>query len=320
MRVMTQRASVEFNGVELVLGILLRYASTFSFEDVCKKIKWMKKNIVVKSVKKSCCDSILLNESNDLKEYEADVLKKDQKIEKIVKKFRCLGLPEECQSQNIKKVYISGKKNKHACIEKLNESYSKIETKSDVYLSLKDGRMVGISVKQSPEATKSNYSVHTLLSYILGKDSIRKELQSIKLGYLHSHGIFENDKSKRDQINKLFYPKITDNPYWNKIREYLLMYNSEIKKRLVELLYCSTIEYPVYEFDGETFQKLNKKFDESEIVLEEHLPYYVNKNGSQKTAAKLFYQLKVKDTVYRIEIRWKGDVYGPSPQFLIHSV
>ena len=66
---------------------------------------------------------------------------------------------------------------------------------------------------------------------------------------------------------------------------------------------------------------LNGELDDllSKSSFEEYLPYYLNKNGQQKRAAKLFYQLVVDKKKYRVEVRWKGNVHGGSPQFQIHD-
>ena len=47
--------------------------------------------------------------------------------------------------------------------------------------------------------------------------------------------------------------------------------------------------------------------------------YSTKKSGDDRDAAKLFYQLKVDSKKYRIEIRFKGDIWASSPQFLTHE-
>ena len=64
---------------------------------------------------------------------------------------------------NIEFVYISGKKNKHTEINELNGGLCKLETKSDIYIKQKNNVFIGLSVKQSKNATKSNYSAQKML-------------------------------------------------------------------------------------------------------------------------------------------------------------
>jgi hypothetical protein len=55
------------------------------------------------------------------------------------------------------------------------------------------------------------------------------------------------------------------------------------------------------------------------VTFEEHADYYKMKNGEERSAAKLFYQLCISQKKYRVEIRWKGNVHDASPQFQIHD-
>ena len=73
----------------------------------------------------------------------------------------------------------------------------------------------------------------------------------------------------------------------------------------------------MYEFDGDRLKKINIKI-EYNLIFEEHIPYYFNKKGIERKAAKLFYKLSCNEKNYRVEIRWKGSVYC-SPQFHIHE-
>jgi len=57
----------------------------------------------------------------------------------------------------------------------------------------------------------------------------------------------------------------------------------------------------------------------SVVTLEEHEPYYHTTKGKRRNAAKLFYRLSIQDKHYRVEIRWKGNIFASSPQFQIHE-
>ena len=83
-------------------------------------------------------------------------------------------------------------------------------------------------------------------------------------------------------------------------------------------MFCFNIHYDIYEYNGINFSKINNN-NCSKITLEEYLPYYLTKNGKERAAAKLFYRLKVDDKIYKVELRWKGNVFNSSPQFQIHE-
>jgi hypothetical protein len=169
-------------------------------------------------------------------------------------------------------------------------------------------------VKQSKDATKSNYSVQKMLG-----EELDKILTSEKKAYLKENGIECFDKTQRPVVNKLFYPQNKTNRYWSRIREEISNNNAMLLTQLLNSLYCSNINYDIYEFDGTSFAKLNKTVDLTTAKFEEYLPYYLDKSGRERETAKLFYRLTVGEKNYRVEIRWKGDVYNAAPQFQIHN-
>ena len=64
---------------------------------------------------------------------------------------------------------------------------------------------------------------------------------------------------------------------------------------------------------------LNKNRNFDSISFELHEPYKYTKKNKLRNAAKLFYQFIYDDKKYRVEVRWKGDIYNSSPQFCIHN-
>jgi hypothetical protein len=311
------RTSVEYNGMELVVPILLKYEEVNNFQDLLQKIQQIKENMETYS------SIIVLNEQTDFEKYVEDIQKKEKIIIKsnYITKFReLIKNSSNFNSNNIKCIYISGKINKHQKIEELNKNLKKIETKSDIYVEFINGQICGVSIKQSKDATKSNYSVHKLLGQILGQD-YEVNLNNIKKKYLNDNGIVNFDKNERVKVNKLFYSQNKNNIYWEELRETFISKESDISKKLVELLYCSNINYDVYEYDGETFEKMNNlnKNTFSLIQFKEHQPYYFDTKGKERNAAKMFYRLSINDKNYRVEIRWKGNIYNSSPQFQIHN-
>ena len=337
-KVPKKRASVEFNGMELVDALTLVCPFINNYDDLLSKIAEMKKepekkikfNNTTKLYESDKPDesdqsdqSVKFNKLDDLSNYEFDICKKKKFINnRILNLKQNIKDKEEFQADNINCIFISGKKNNHDEIKILNEGVDKLQAKADIYAKLNNDKKIGISVKQDPAATKSNYSVHVML----GTDD-DNTLNIIKNKYLNDNGttgiidknLSQTEKKKyRDFVNSLFY---VSNPYFIKLRELIFNKKIELSKKLVEALYCSDVEYDVYEYDGFNFIKLNKVFHQSDITFEEHLPYYFNKAGKERKAAKLFYRLVVKEKVYRVEIRWKGGKKGVtgSPQFLIHN-
>lgn len=215
----------------------------------------------------------------------------------------------DLSEDNIEQVFVTGKKCTIPEILQLNKGEDRLEAKADVYALLKDETWIGISVKQDRRATKSNYSVQALFSHV---ENIH--LTRIKKEYLESNGFTTFQKSERSQVNKLFYQ---DNPYWNEIKQYIKQHNAYIATFLYDKLFASSLHYPLYEFDSKKMVMLTKEM--SVVTFEEHLPYYYAKTGNRRNAAKLFYKLCINDKEYKVEIRWKGNVFHASPQFQIHE-
>ena len=71
-----------------------------------------------------------------------------------------------------------------------------------------------MSVKQSKDATKSNYSAQKML----GKEK-DEQLTKIKKTYLIEQGFPKFNKMDRDKVNALFYPQNKLNPYMNQLKE-----------------------------------------------------------------------------------------------------
>lgn len=303
-----KRVSVEFNGTELVTALVLKFPNINNYNDLLNKITEMIKNSeYYKSI-------IMFNNDDDFRKYVNDIGKKKLIIDNYILNLKNCDKNEDLNSDNIKCIFISGKINKHNEIELLNKGVSKLEAKSDIYLKLNNDKIIGLSIKQNKNATKSNYSVQKMLGI---EENIT--LTNIKKQYLNEKGFTSFDKTQRANINELFYPQNKENLYFNKLREFISNKNKEISKQLVEPLYCSNIKYDMYEYDGTDVTKLNKVIDPSKIIFEEYLPYYFDKAGKERKAAKLFYRLVVEEKVYRVEIRWKGNVYNASPQFQIHE-
>ncbi len=309
IKIVPIRASVEYNCMELIISLLLLYDNIKNYDNILEKIETIKNE-------PSVYESILFfNKKEDIIEYEKDVIKKKKIINKYISNFReSIKIYNEFSSENIKQIYISGKINKHKEIQQLNANLTKLEQKSDIYVKFIDDTLVGISIKQSKSATKSNYSVQKMLG-----PETNTHLTEIRKKYLHENGITTSDKSQRKKMNSLFYLQNKENPYWIELKLQIENKKDYILKILMESLFCSNVKYDVYEFDGETLIKINACFEKNNISFEEYLPYYFDKKGNERKCAKLFYRLTIEKKCFRVEIRWKGDIHNSSPQFQIHE-
>jgi hypothetical protein len=299
---MSSRSSVEFNGFELLTCIL------FLFPQYNKEV------IMVEIKKEDIYSKIIFNKFEDKEKYISDLEKKTCLMNNYILHFQ-----EEIDKnddlkhmiENIELVYISGKKNKHEEIKLLNKDLNNKETKADIYLKLTSGEFIGISVKQSKQATKSNYSVQKMLGV-----EYNKQLTQIKKTFLKERGFNSFNKTERKQINELFYEP---NIYTVELQKAIQIENERLKKSLTELLFSTNVPYNMYEFDGVKISKLNKVSDISQVIFDVYSPYYYDSNGEKRKAAKLFYRLQIYNKFYRVEIRWKGNIYNASPQFQIHE-
>ena len=190
--------------------------------------------------------------------------------------------------------------------------------KSDVFFTYNnDITRYGVSVKQSKEATLSNYSVNLILNEITGSKRISQDLQTIKMKYIEEKGLLYNDKSHRALIGNLFHNHF-ENPYWNELRKVIENNSQIIADNILNAVLCVDTKTIVYEYDGSAlslFDKTCPKPNTSNIV--EDTPYYFLKNRTPRKAAKMFYNIYIgSELKYRVEIRHKGS-WSASPQFML---
>lgn len=257
------------------------------------------------------CPPSLVLDSEQFGKYRADLLTRSDN-ESSAEKFMTARPAEWIGA---KAVYLTGKSFADAPeIKALNAGLDRKMVKADVYLKLAgegadEASFVGISVKQSDAATKSNYSVEKMFS----KEDAAACLKA-RRDMLAAIGVYTYyEDSKRDEVNALFYDR--ENPYWSLLRTNIEKYRDSIVKTLVDCLYGAGVPYPLYEFDGTLLVRL-APVELAEVVFEEHLPFYMCDDGlTPRKCAKMFYRLTTPRGSYRVEVRWKGDVYGASPSF-----
>lgn len=255
-----------------------------------------------------CPPNLLACSADQFGKYRADMLARTGN-ESIAANFMSARPAEWLGAQ----VYLTGKSFADTPeIKALNAGLDRKVAKADVYLKLANESFVGVSVKQSESATKSNYSVEKMFS-----DEDAAECLKTRREMLATIGVTTYyDESKRKEVNALFYDRA--NPYWTLLRANIEKYKPSITKTLVDCLYGAGVPYPLYEFDGTLLVRLSA-VDLAEVVFEEHMSFYYKKNGKPRNCAKLFYRLVTPRGSYCVQVHWKGDCYGPSPQFMIHS-
>ena len=293
-----KRKKVEYIGMELLCALLCLYPN-FSFDSIHDYTKYMTPQL--------WCENTQF--------YIDDLILKKTLIHNYIQHFK---LPIERDS--IEQIYLTGKISHHPDIICLNKGLDRKMTKADVYIKLKDGIFIGISVKESVYAVKTNFSVQK----ILNDKKIINQLNHIKQTLLTENGYPTHNKEKRNEVNKLFYPmdpSIPLNPYWKQLKDEIEVKKKEIIEEIVKPMFSYHLPYTMYEYDGLHFTCLNfNELNFDQITFEHHLPYYYDSKGIIRKCAKLFYQLKVFNKIYRVEIRCKGNIHCSSPQFLVHYV
>lgn len=319
-----KRKDVEHNGFELIFALCALDPALQTFEHILSaSFKKYEERL------RGCT-------KENFEKYKADTLARtESEVENYIKNFH-MNFQSTIKG-DVKYVYLEGKNLRTEKLIKLNKGINKKKAKADIYVETisnrthtRDGRDVtlmqihGFSVKQNSCCTKSNYSVEKILAELVGgkegKD-FKKEMAMRRRDVLMKVGIdSKNLKQNRDKANQSFYDSLEGtNPYWNALKEQLDKNIDTVAKVLVNNLFPTELPYKLYEFDGTKFEKLNVSAS-SIVEFVEHTPYYFDKKGGRRAAAKMFYRLVVNEKTYRVEIRFKGNAWSSSPQFQIHSM
>lgn len=236
---------------------------------------------------------------------------------------------------------LEGKNLKTNELKDLNTGKDKKQAKADVYFRLEKGsnkRIIGLSVKQTKDCTKTNFSVEKMLYEITNDKQIRKDLSDLRKKVIIDNGLLGEARQLnakrpdltakeletlkdgiRAKLNRLFSPKANpNNPYWIALKSAINERIQGLAEEIVKNLFPSDLGYPLYEFDGIDFVRLDISND-TKITMKPSTRYTMTQSGEDRDAAKLFYQLTVDNKKYRIEIRFKGNIWASSPQFLTHE-
>ena len=266
--------------------------------------------------------------SENLQAYKINIENEKNKYKDLIKnKYHHIN--KYNLNKEIEYIYIPGKirdKNIPLEIDILVKKYDLKENKSDYYIKYLNGDICGFSVKDSENATKTNYSVEKCVK---GKDPVYSNvLTEIRKSICIKNGVKNNNKigGARDPIlrnilNKEFK---RDDEYHKYINNFINKHNKYVKNYIVNNMYSVNVDYPLYEcIKGEIFN-INKK-DIIDSKLESYSEAEIKKNGEKRDIAKLFYKLIItfKNDIkkeYRIETRTKGSWWSGSVQFQSHLI
>lgn len=218
--------------------------------------------------------------------------------------------------EGIDKVYLVGKKSLkiYPEIYNLNNNLNKSDSKADIYLSFNNKSVIGVSIKKDKNCPKTNLGIENRLP-----DSLK--LKNMRQRLLQEKGINElNYKLKRKNANKIFHNR--GNSYFSELKEQIRKHNVDLIKEIVYSLYSINNQIPLYEYNGINMNKITFNIELlSKCKLQENESFYKTKNGKIRQAAKLFYLLEINEyTKYKVEIRWKGNIWKDSPQFLTFEI
>ena len=342
------RKNCEYPATELVLG------ATFSMliDDIPASNITLD-NIITYSLSGNSttlvCDNIE-GYVQDIKDKEKMLIKSNW-IQNLITSIESNNNISSLKTQTAK-VIVTGKTVHDVSINAINADLGK-DAKADIYFLLKDNTYVGWSVKQSINATLSNYSVEKILQDI-GDSEGANICASIRKNFWTSHNlpdltsdIKKGTKEEKEQWRNMANPQFYDayynpNIYWKALRKYINKNIDDIKLSLVKSLCGDKVPYPLYEFNGKDIYSIDFVHDKfNEILFKEYQPFYHcgdNIEKKKRSAAKMFYILKFayrplndkrpfnpnKPTLFptksfRVEIRWKHWITSGSPQFLIHK-
>lgn len=283
------------------------------------------------------------NYLNNLKLEKSSVV--DSYIMNFYKSFRYSAdtqLFEEFESYNniCNKVYLTGKS--ITCLKEVNNELfmelskqNKKERKSDIYIVMKKGEFVGISLKQNKRCQYTNWSIDSIMSCVCD-DGDKTNLYDIRKHVLDTISPKEDRKKltnaeKRVLTKTLMYENDQRmNEYKNILNFYIVnKYSKLFTDKIIEgISQTNNLSYLMYTFDGDTLvdtKQFRDKLNSSHVrFIRDDPNFSVEKYGVRshysKTAAKMWYYVQLNNEIkYRFEIRSKGN-WDNSPQLLIYKV
>jgi len=214
---------------------------------------------------------------------------------------------------SIEKVILAGKSDKdYPLLVQLNQGLDIKEKKSDVYIlgTLQgddDSVWFGLSVKARKNCPITNYSIEKILPE-------SEDCRPLCKAILQGAGFAAFTKETRVPCNELFYNK--ENAYWMHLVNLIDTHSDVLMEEVAKGIISENTPYNVFEFDGDSFIDI-KSINLEDAVFRPSETFSKKLNGSPRRAAKLWYEI-VKDEkiLYKVEIRWKGNMFTASPQMI----
>ena len=232
---------------------------------------------------------------------------------KMVEKYMATWYEQSLPWSTVEKVILAGKYDAdYPEIVQLNRGLDIKEKKSDVYIlgtlkGTEDSVWFGLSVKASKKCPITNYSIEKILPE---SDDCRPLCKAI----LQGAGFAAFTKETRVPCNELFYNK--DNAYWLHLENLIETHSDILMAEVAKGIISENTPYNVFEFDGHSFIDI-KSINLEGAVLQPSDTFSKKKSGSPRRAAKLWYEIvKDEQILYKVEIRWKGNMFTASPQMI----
>lgn len=304
-----KRKDCETNWAELVIVLKILYPEIKNKEDIINKIPLLKKD---KRFVISDSETQIYNYIKDLK------IRKEDEIEKYISNF-----PVD-KFIGVKKAILSGKSFKDFQeIKDINinpengRPYGRKSVKSDIYLLYPDNSVRGISVKDSENATLTNYSIEGIFKNIGITHNFKGDRLSVLKEYFGSD--YKYTKQQRPEANKLFYDK--NNAYFISILESIENHKVDFTKELFFHVF-PLLHYDVYGYNGTTLKDLN---DLSKKIAGQKKEIKRNPKYETNTSAKLWFSIYLDGVEkWRFCIRGKTQIYAGSFQILeftkVHAI
>lgn len=229
-------------------------------------------------------------------------------------------------------VFLEGKSITSPRVAELIKGIDKKQkNKGDIFICVNEERWILISIKTTPDAPLSNWSIEKEIEE--RNPSLKSELKKHKEKLLKDNGIYrnwrENKKENRAKYNQIMYGG--DNIYWSILKTWISENaQTEFRDIIASAAGSSITQFSTYKYDGRNFENLSDTFAKiknNDITIIQDCPS--NKETLQKhnlkqhysdSSSKIWYYIQIGEQfVYRFEIRWKGDPFA-SPQFLLYTL
>jgi hypothetical protein len=266
-------------------------------------------------------------------------LEKDKFVNKYIENFN--KIIHLLKIDDYEHIYLTGKsinrlKDKNLYLYNIILNIPEKDRKADIFIKLKSGSFIGLSIKRSKKCQFTNWSIDSIMSKVSDINDKRvlynERKQVLNNLCEYEKRKFLTSKEKRKFTNKLMYEADSNmNKYKFILNDFILNKYSKlfIETIISGISQSNNLPYQLLTFDG---NKLIKNSDIKNYLKTNNITFirdYIDfdskiynniKKHFSATSAKLWYFILVNDEIkYRFEIRSKGD-WDNSPQILIHNI